>query len=318
VEVFDQKANTWTVVASMNTAHYAHTATLLPNGKILITGGYDGSNYIPSAEVYDPELNTWTVVASMSNGRYVHTATLLPSGKVLVVGGYDGSNYLSSVEMYDPELNTWTTVASLNIIRYYHTATLLPNGKVLVTGGFDGINYLSAAEVYDPGTDSWMTIAPMKSKRYVQTATLLLNGKVLITGGFTGSNYLASTELYDPGLGFDNAWRPTISSISSPLKLGDQLSFNGSGFRGYQFSEASGGGSFNSATNYPLVQIRRVDNEQWLWALPKSFNSTSYTSLPITDFQEGPVFVTVFVNGIPSVSKLLVSPDFFYLPIVTR
>jgi len=95
-------APTWTAVASMNIARYAHTATLLPNGKVLITGGIDASGgYLISSEVYDPSDNTWTQVASLSTNRYAHTATLLLNGKVLVVGGYNGDR-VASTELYDP------------------------------------------------------------------------------------------------------------------------------------------------------------------------------------------------------------------------
>ena len=94
-----------------------------------------------------------------------------------------------------------------------------------------------------------------------------------------------------------------MNSISSPLTLGNALSLTGSGFRGYQFSEASGGWTNNSATNYPLVQIRRLDNEQWLWVPPSAFNNTSFTSLPVTNLPGGSALVTVFVNGIPSTSQ---------------
>ena len=86
--------NTWTTVTSMNTARYSHTATILPNGKVLVAGGYN-DKVLNSAEVYDPSFNSWTTVTSMSNIRYVHTATLLLTGKVLVAGGYQGSGAFS-------------------------------------------------------------------------------------------------------------------------------------------------------------------------------------------------------------------------------
>ncbi|CAF4000974.1 unnamed protein product, partial [Rotaria sp. Silwood1] len=63
-----------------------HTATLLTNGKILVTGG---SNFdiLNSAELYDPLTGTWTISGGMKHPRGVHTATLLTNGKVLVSGG---------------------------------------------------------------------------------------------------------------------------------------------------------------------------------------------------------------------------------------
>ena len=132
--------------------------------------------------------------------------------------------------------------------------------------------------------------------------------------------HLTSAEVYDSGLEFEDAWRPTVSSISSPLALGNSLSLTGSGFRGFQRSEASGGGTNNSATNYPLVQIRRLDNEQWLWVSPSAFTDTAFTSLPVTNALAGPALVTVFVNGIPSVSNALVLRvnRYVFLPTILR
>ena len=80
-------APTWTTVESMSTTRWFHTATLLPNGKVLVAGGQNSGGYLDSAEVYDPSSNTWTSVAHMNTARWFHTATLLPSGKVLVAGG---------------------------------------------------------------------------------------------------------------------------------------------------------------------------------------------------------------------------------------
>ena len=87
LRVYDPESNTWTTVASMNIARYSHTATLLPNGKVLVTGGYNGS-LVSTSEVYDPQTNEWTNVAPLNTARDYHTATLLPNGTVLVAGGY--------------------------------------------------------------------------------------------------------------------------------------------------------------------------------------------------------------------------------------
>ena len=114
----------------------SHTATLLPGGKVLVVGGYNGDISTSSAELYDPSNGIWTVTGSMATARYHHTATLLPNGKVLVAGGVAGYNMiLSSAELYDPSNGMWTVTGTLATERHKHTATLLPNGKVLVAGG---------------------------------------------------------------------------------------------------------------------------------------------------------------------------------------
>ena len=219
--------------------------------------------------------------------------------------------------------DTWTTVAPLNTGRFFQAAVLLPNGKVLVTGGTSGTYSgaeLASAEVYDPALNTWTTIAPMNSVHFIHTATLLASGKVLVTGGWNGYNALNSAEVYDAGLGYQEAWRPAITSMPASLLSGLALSFSGTGLRGIGLTEASSGGVYTSPSGYPLVQLRRLDSEQVLWLTPASFSSTSYTSLPITGFPKGPALVTVFTNGIPSQSKMLMLRDYFYvfLPLVRK
>src|SRR5438874_9934336 len=72
---------------SLNIGRYFHTATLLPNGKVLVTGGYDGVNYLSSAELYDPASGTWSATGSLSTEDRKNAVKLLPNGKVLGAGG---------------------------------------------------------------------------------------------------------------------------------------------------------------------------------------------------------------------------------------
>ena len=95
---------------SLETARGSHTATLLPNGKVLVVGGTGPGNVsLGSAELYDPASGTWTATGSLAMARRFHTATLLPDGKVLVAGGFGvGYTSLASAELYDPASGTWT------------------------------------------------------------------------------------------------------------------------------------------------------------------------------------------------------------------
>ncbi len=217
VELYDPAANSgagaWATTASIVPARFGHTATLLPNGKVLVAGGFNGTDgYLHTSALYDPANNTWSATGLLANGsRHYHTATLLPNGKVLIAGGNNGG-FLTSAELYDPAFGTWTASGSLITARYLNTATLLPNGQVLVAGGFNGNGAIASAELYDPagngGLGNWAAVAGgISTARYGHTATLLANGTLLVAGGYTGSSniYLASTELYDPAVG---AWAP--------------------------------------------------------------------------------------------------------------
>ena len=150
-ELYNPAAGTWWDTGSLSRGREFHTATLLPNGKVLVAGGRGfGLVELASAELYDPATGTWSATGSLNTARYDHTATLMRNGMVLVAGGNPGE--LDSAELYDPATGTWSLTGSLNTPRKDHAATLLPSGMVLVTGGSLRFKIpLASAELYDPG-----------------------------------------------------------------------------------------------------------------------------------------------------------------------
>jgi hypothetical protein len=212
-EIFNPTGQTFTATVSpMSIFRAAATATLLPNGEVLIAGGSlaAGGNAGNSADLYNPNTGEFAPTGTMSVAREFAAAVLLPSGKVLVTGGTNNSAApaTSSAEFYNPGTGGFTaTTNSMTAPRVFQTATVLPNGNVLIAGGaaspdpLTGLPnnvILSTAELYAPAAGTFTATGNMMTTgRAIMTATLLPNGLVLVAGGSNSVHGpLSTTDLF--------------------------------------------------------------------------------------------------------------------------
>jgi N-acetylneuraminic acid mutarotase len=176
-----------------------HTATLLPDGQVLVSGGENATGVLAGAELYNPSTGQWMVTGSMTSPRIGHKATLLQNGEVLVSGGNNASGALASAELYNVSTGQWKSTGSMTIPRTSHGATLLNNGKVLVAGGNNSVGSPgNTTELYDPTSGTWKATGSMQTFRMF-TLTLLQDGRALAVDDSGTVNQ--SGEIYDPSTG---------------------------------------------------------------------------------------------------------------------
>jgi hypothetical protein len=193
-------------VGSLAEARAAHSATLLPDGTVMIAGGFrkgpDGRSqlYYATTEIYDAARRTFRPGPTMRIPRCGHSATPLGDGTILFVGGNNDQD-LASAEIYDPVRREFQEIAPMSGTRIGFSTTLLPDGRVLIAGGWRGKEATDTAEIFDPRTRRFAATGKMAGPRGGHTATLLRDGRVLLAGGGDTHGPQAASEIYDPRTG---------------------------------------------------------------------------------------------------------------------
>jgi hypothetical protein len=213
----------------------SHSATVLPDGRILIAGGPDApaQELIGQAEVWDPATRTFSPTGSMVTARDMQTATWLPkNGLFLLAGGRERQGLTleatASAELYDPETGTFSATGSMAEPRQGQTASLLDDGSVLIAGGYGSAeSTLGSAEIYDPKSGTFSSTGSMLEARVGHAATALPDGRVLIVAG----SLYPLAELFYPWTGdFSSAGsmaEPRSNATATVLSDGSVLVVGG-------------------------------------------------------------------------------------------
>lgn len=261
----------------MGTARAFHTATNLPDGRILVAGGSNGPNILRSAEVFDPASESSVFTRPMHDVRDLHSATVLPNGTVLIAGGFTtnsaSTGSTNASEIFYPDTGVFLRTGVMVSSRSNHSAVTLPDGNVLVAGGFGANDIITnSAEIYYSTAGRWRATTPMATARALNTATALKDGRIMFAGGISPSGPLTSVEAYNTQTG---VWTP-LDSMPSPLHShtatllldGRVLVTGGNDGLGevdfsYIFDPSATPGSRWSATKAPVLRTTRLEEPRY-------------------------------------------------------
>ena len=212
-ELYTPSTNSWSTTGSMRTARTNAAAILLPDGKVLVTGGETSGQIANSLEIFDPNEGGFRLAAGvLSSPRARHAIAALPDGRVLLAGGYDGNQQLDSVDIFDPATESVRSAGFMNTRRSDLTATSLSGGRVLLAGGTDGTADLATAELFDAVTGRSESLPSMSVARKGHLAIRPPGSDSVLIGGADSE----TAEVFDPATGkFSAATAGTTVTLAS-------------------------------------------------------------------------------------------------------
>ncbi|MCD6048763.1 MAG: hypothetical protein K0Q55_166 [Verrucomicrobia bacterium] len=223
VSVFNPKTETSYLAGGINDVRTGHTGNLLPDGRILFSGGSvrltSGVTVITnSTEIYNVGISNSVPGPAMVRARTDGFSATLADGRVLVMGGRDTTtNFIAQSEIYEPSSNSFRLSGVMTNRIIFPSVTRLQDGRVLILGS--STNGTPVVYLFDPGTETFRSVGGASIGRFAHQATLLSDGKVLISGGRVGGSVttvLSTTEIFDP---------VTETFTAGPNMLTGRLSF---------------------------------------------------------------------------------------------
>lgn len=158
-EIFDPQGGSWSVAAAMPVALNGTAATVLTDGRVLVTGGEgppptrnSGGPPVNTAMIFDPATGIWTKTAPMFQARYGHATVLLADGRVMAIGGV---GEVAETEIFDPRSGVWKRAAPLPVGRSNPIALSIQDGRVFVAGGYFSTPSPPPAAIFDTTNETW-------------------------------------------------------------------------------------------------------------------------------------------------------------------
>ena len=228
-EIFDPATGKFTTVAGLMTiAREDAVAAALPDGRVLIAGGYDpvGATTLQTAEIFNPQTNTFSSTGSLMVTKLSGAAAAsLGDGRVLIAGGYDGANESKGGMTYDPKTNTFSTVNStMSKTASLNAAASLPDGEAMVVGGQNPGGDLKTAALFNPSSNTFSEsgLGQMPFERKLLAASPVLStGQVLVAGGYYNGGPTKSALLFGTSDAFTTKTKgkKLIVTVASPGTL---------------------------------------------------------------------------------------------------
>lgn len=227
VDIIDAQSMELVGSGSLLVQRIQPSAAALPDGRVLVFGGWVDGRVSATTEIFDPATGKSLAGPAMAAPRNAPAVVRLADGSILIAGGYDGSDVRSDAEIFHPATRRMTATGPLTTARSGATATLLTDGRVLMVGGGRPDRaprrVLASAEIFDPAVGRFSPAGALAQGRYKHGAVRLANGDVLVVGGSDERDYggkLRSVERFDVAAG---RFVPAGNLVDPRFKIADGL-----------------------------------------------------------------------------------------------
>ena len=186
-DIYDPVTRKWTIAAPMLKPRMDFAATLLNNGNILVSGGFNhGDKYLKECEIYLTDSNTWVETDSLIEARSAHSQILLDDGNVLLVGGTSRDSNGNAIPenhclLYNVQTSKWETVGKIAAYRNSPGVFKLDANKIIILGGDDGNTW----EIYSTEKYKSIYINPFPITLIINSNNTIQfkNNNIFVAGG---------------------------------------------------------------------------------------------------------------------------------------